>query len=110
MITFIISILFAISTHTSQVAPDPCALFDSWIGGERFNYVVDSAGNWNLPADVEIMATMTFPKSGVWKYYSASQDMSYVIVFRDFDITQPIGARAGQHNICVYRLDGLGIG
>lgn len=107
MIEILIGILFSISTPATQI--DPCQPFDSWIGGERFNYVVDSAGNWNLPDDVEIMATMTFPKSGAWKYYSASQDMSYVIVFRDFDITQPIGTRPGQHDICVYQLAGLGM-
>lgn len=91
-------------------AEDECAIWDTFIGGERFDYVVDAEGNWNLPDDAQIFSTMTFPKTGIWKYYSESQDTSYVIVFLNFEPTQPPGSRLGQHNICVEKLHGLGMG
>lgn len=108
MIVLLIGILLAVST---QIAPvDSCAPFDAWIGGERFDYQIDAQGNWNLPDDAENMATMSFPKTAIWKYYSASQDSTYVIVFLSLEPTHPFGQRAGQHDICVYKLPGLGMG
>ena len=89
---------------------DKCAAFDTWVGGERFDYKVDAQGNWNLPVDTKQIATITFPNAGVWKYYSASEDASYVIIFLSLEPSQPTGQRAGQHDICVYSLPGLGMG
>ena len=97
-------------TEPVNAQADKCAPFDAWIGGERFNYTVDAQGKWNLPDDAESMATISFPKAAIWKYYSASQDSSYVIVFLSLEPTQPAGQPAGQHDICVYKLPGLGMG
>lgn len=93
------------SAERSLSAVDKCAAFDEWIGGERFDYKVDAFGNWNLPVDADLVATMTFPNSGIWKYYSAQESASYVIVFLSFEPSQPAGQRAGQHDICVYKVN-----
>ncbi len=105
----VLVLLVILCVFPSVKAEDKCASFDQWIGGERFDYQIDSQGNWNLPSDAEIVATVTFPKSGLWKYYSANQDASYVIVFLSLEPTYPIGKRSGQHDICVYKLSGLGM-
>lgn len=105
-ISFLIALVLLLQIIPTRAQTDPCEPFDNWVGGERFNYVVDSKGVWNLPDDAEITATITFPNSGVWKYYSTSQNAIYIILFRDFDVTQPTGARAGQHHICVYKWAG----
>lgn len=98
------------SAARSDNAEDKCAAFDSWVGGKRFDYKVDEQGNWNLPMDAEIQASVDFPNAGIWKYYSAQADKSYVIVFLSLEPSQPAGSRIGQHDICVYELPGLGMG
>lgn len=113
-VLMLIAILMLVVVHASAArsdnTEDKCAAFDNWIGGQRFDYVVDAQGNWNLPIDATVMATITFPNAGIWKYYSARVDKSYIIVFLSLEPSQPAGQRAGQHDICVYELPGLGLG
>lgn len=103
-------VLFAVINHApidyANAKEDPCTPFDAWVGGERFDYTIDQFGNWNFPPDVELQKTIMFPKAGIWKYYSIQTDTTFIIVFRDFDVT---GTPLGTHDICVYKLAGLGM-
>lgn len=102
----ILLIVCIITAVTATNAKNKCEAFDEWIGGQPFDYRVDANGNSNLPSDAEITVTLTNPNSGLWRYYSESNDKSYVIVFLSFDANGP---PFGQHDICTYQLDGLGM-
>lgn len=96
------------SIERANAQADKCAPYD-WIG-ERFDYQVNDAGVSNLPADAVFLAGITFKNSALWKYYSESEDRSYILVFLSFDPTQPPGQRAGQHDLCPYTYKGFGMG
>lgn len=110
VLSFLIALLLIwFGLRPAYAEDDKCAAFDNWIGGKRFDYIVDAQDNWNLPNDAQLFSSMTFPKTGIWKYYSESHNSSYVIVFLSLEPTQPPGSRLGQHDICVYELPGLGM-
>jgi len=101
IIHFVIAvILLALAISPVQGKIDPCAFWDTWVGGERFDYRVDSQGNWNLPDDVTGPKGFMGDGGGIETYWSDSQKVQYVIVYRDFVAD---GHPHGQHHICVYR-------
>lgn len=112
----------ALIVATTQQPPLTCEVFDQWIDGERFPYAVDHDGNWNLPTGATLGSSSFFGDAGVQVYYIADQNRGkiitnpeevappnndqYVIVYLSLDATQPPGERLGNHDICVYRIDG----
>lgn len=80
-------------------AGDSCEPFDKWVGLPRYDYQTHD-GVWNLPADSEVIDTLSFQTGGVWVYWSESEKSRYIIVFIDFE---PSGDPPGTHHICVYK-------
>jgi len=88
-----------VQARAARTEVDPCTPFDEWLGLPRFNYVVDSGLEWNLPPDAELINTVTFKVGGLWVYDSKKENARYYILFRDFE---PSGDPPGQHHICTY--------
>ncbi len=101
IVHFVIAVvLLMLAISPIQGKTDPCAFWDTWVGGERFDYQVSPTGEWNLPSDVVPWPTFMGDGGGVETYWSDSQKYQYVIIYRDFIAD---GSPYGQHHICVYR-------
>lgn len=106
LIAFLVALLLLPQIIPARAEDDPCAFFDQWTGEQRFDYVVNN-GEWNLPADVQNPTTgklndpktISFRNSGIWMFYSPSQNALYWIIFRNYDAD---GTPLGQHKICAY--------
>lgn len=99
-LSFAIAFYFALLLwRPTSAHDDPCAFWDTWVGGERFDYQVDSNLNWNLPSDVEQYHGMAFDNGGIETYWSPSQKLQYVMVYRDWIAD---GQPLGNHHLCVY--------
>jgi hypothetical protein len=104
----LIALLIAVDNVSAKT--DACTPFDSWVGGARFDYEVDKYGNSNLPSDAALSDKVLFPKSGLWRYYSISEDAAYVLVYLDYDGDLSADTRAGRTHVCAYRIAGSGMG